>query len=166
MTALLIHKTQIRDVDEILRMESHSDNVPFILPNSKEEHIRLIHDSNIDHLLLKSADHNLIGFVILAGLKDPNKNIEFRRIVIKEKGKGFGRVAIQKIKAYCFEKLNCHRLWLDVFENNDRARYLYQSEGFQEERKLGEPILINNKYQNLIIMAMLDSEYTTYHKTE
>ena len=161
MTEMLIHKTHITDVDEIVLLENHIENAYFIFPNSKEEHIKLINDSNIEHLLLKSTSDEIIGFVILAGLKDKSRNIEFRRIVIKEKGKGFGRIAIKKIKQYSFETLKCHRLWLDVLENNERARYLYESEGFREEGKLQEPILINDNYQKLIIMAILENEYAS-----
>ena len=147
-----IFKTQISEVHEVVLMETHFENAPFIFPNSKEEHIRLIQDDNIEHLMLKSENNETLGFAILAGLKD--SNIEFRRIVIKEKGKGYGRTAIRKIKQHCFEKLNCRRLWLDVLANNDRARYLYQSEGFVEERKSNEGIIINDKFQQLVIMAM------------
>ena len=45
-------------------------------------------------------------------------------------------MAIKEIKRYCIEELKCHRFWLDVLENNQRARYLYQSKGFKEEGML------------------------------
>ncbi len=151
MTELLISKTQESDIDNIISMEKDSENLQFILPNSREEHKSLIKDENIEHLLLKSENNKIIGFVILAGLKEKSRNIEFRRIIISEKGKGFGRLAIIKIKLYCFEKLNCHRLWLDVLESNERARHLYQAEGFKDEGKLID--------ENLIIMSILENEY-------
>ena len=135
MAEMQIQKTREADIPDVLSMENNIENAQFIFPNSKEEHIDLIHDDNVEHLLL-SLKNKTIGFVILAGLNDKNRNIEFRRIVVKEKGKGFGRMAIQKLKQYSFEVLNCHRLWLDVLENNKRARHLYQSEGFKEEGKL------------------------------
>ena len=159
MTEIQIHKTRATDIDEIVLMENNTENSQLIFPNSKDEHINLINDGNIEHLLLKSENNVIVGFVILAGLKDRNKNIEFRRIIIKEKGKGFGRIAIKKIKQYSFKRLNCHRLWLDVLETNERARHLYRSEGFYEEGKLRECILINNNYENLIVMSILIDEY-------
>ena len=159
MTDILINKTQEVDVDIILSMESNIENSQFIFPNSKKEHISLIKDENIEHLILKSKKNEIIGFVILAGLKDKNRNIEFRRIVIKEKGKGFGRIAIKKLKEYSFEKLNCHRFWLDVLKTNERAKYLYLSEGFKIEGELRDCILVRNKYEDLIIMSILENEY-------
>lgn len=158
MTELLIYKTKVSDIETIVSIESEEENLQFIFPNSKKEHHNLILDENIEHLLLKSEDNQLIGFAILAGLNNKNKSIEFRRIVIKEKGKGYGRMAIKELKKYSFNNLNCHRLWLDVLETNKRARNLYKSEGFKEEGKLRDCILVKNRFINLIIMSILENE--------
>lgn len=158
MIEVEIHKTQESDIPNVLLMENDIENSQFIFPNSKEEHIDLLKDDNVEHLLL-SENNITIGFVILAGLKDKSKNIELRRIVIKDKGKGFGRKVIRKLKQYSFEKLNCHRFWLDVLETNKRARHLYQSEGFKEEGKLRDCILIDSEYTSLVIMSILENEY-------
>jgi len=159
MMKLLIYKTQESDLDTVLALENNSENSQFIFGNSKEEHLNLLKNADIDHLMLKSENNDTLGFVILAGLKNKNRSIEFRRIVIKDKGKGFGRLAIKELKQHCFEKLKCHRLWLDVFETNERARYLYQSEGFVEEGKLRDCILSDNEYKSLVVMSILESEY-------
>jgi len=159
MTKLLIWKTQKKDLETIVSMENDSENSKFIIPNSKEEHQQLITNKDIEHLILKTETNEMVGFVILAGLENKNKSIEFRRIVIKQKGSGFGRIAIKTIKRHCFEKLQCHRLWLDVMETNARARHLYQSEGFREEGEPQECILMNNKIEILIIMSIHKDEY-------
>lgn len=163
---MLICKTQEIDIETVVSIETDSENSQFIMASSKEEHLNLIADRNIEHLILKSENNITIGFVILAGLQNNNRSIEFRRIVINQKGRGFGRMAIKELKQYCFKKLNCHRLWLDVFETNKRARYLYQSEGFKEEGTLRDSILVNDEFKNLIIMSMLENEYinTTTNK--
>lgn len=155
----MIIKTLKSDIDTIVSMEKDNENSQFIVPNSKDEHFSLMTDENVEHLLLKSETNKTIGFVILVGLKNLNKSIELRRIVMKEKGKGFGRMAIKKLKRYCFEKLNCHRLWLDVLETNERAKYLYRSEGFKEETTLKDAVLIKGKFNKLILMSILKDEY-------
>lgn len=155
-----IHKTQKKDIDIILAMENTTENAQFIIPNSKEEHIKLVADSNIEHLLIKSSnDNSIVGFVILAGLDNTNNSIEFRRIVISQKGKGYGRKVIKEIKKYCFTKLKCHRLWLDVLDTNQRAFKLYVSEGFKQEGILRDCLLLNNEYKNLIVLSILENEY-------
>jgi RimJ/RimL family protein N-acetyltransferase len=161
MTDFQLIKTTILDLNFIVSLEN--ENLSFISPNSKKEHIDLIIDKNISHLILKSTNNTLLGFVILAGLENENRSIEFRRIVINKKGKGFGRMAIKKIKKYCFENLNCQRLWLDVLEDNERAKHLYKSEGFQEEGTLRDTVIIDGKFKSLIIMAILHNEYKKHY---
>jgi RimJ/RimL family protein N-acetyltransferase len=50
-------------------------------------------------------------------LADKNQSVEFRRIIVTEKNKGYGREALRLIKQLAFERLNAHRLWLDVKES-------------------------------------------------
>jgi RimJ/RimL family protein N-acetyltransferase len=159
MNKLIIHKAQISEIDEIVSMEAEQENAQFIFPNTKEDHFKLLSDNDVEHLILKTRNNEIIGFVILAGLKNKNRSIEFRRIVIKQKGKGYGRMALKEIKHYCFEQLNCHRIWLDVFEKNNRAIHLYQSENFVEEGKLRDCILVGDEFKSLILMSILETEY-------
>lgn len=159
MDELLIRTTQKSDLQAIVTLEKHKENTPYILPNTLEEHQELLEQKDAAHLILYTSKTDLIGFVLLTGIANKNNSIEFRRIVIHQKGKGYGRSAIKAIKQHCFEKLNANRLWLDVLENNARARYLYHSEGFKEEGKLRASVLIEQEYHNLIIMSILKSEY-------
>jgi RimJ/RimL family protein N-acetyltransferase len=91
----------------------------------------------------------------MGGLSD--RAVEFKRIVIKEKGNGFGRAAVRFIKKYVFEELGFNRLWLEVLENNERAYQLYKSEGFVDEGVHRE--WQGDKYISLIVMSMLRGEY-------
>lgn len=68
--------------------------------------------------------------MIIAGLKNPNKSLELRRITIAKKGMGYGKEAFRIIKNWAFRVYNANRLWLDVKEDNVRALHLYQKQGF------------------------------------
>ena len=93
------------------------------------------------------------------GLDNPNKVLEFRRFTIMEKGQGFGREALQLLKKLCFEKLKFHRLWLDVFDDNEVAIKLYESEGFKCEGTLRDTYISEDGYRSQRIYAMLEDEY-------
>jgi len=164
MAELSLHKTLESDIDFIVSTETNEENSKFIISNSKKEHLFLIKDENIKHLIVKSNDKKRIGFVILAGIKTKHKSIEFRRLVISFKGKGYGSKTIKMIKQFCFEELNCNRLWLDVLETNFRARHVYKKAGFKEEGVLRESIVIENEFKNLVIMSILKKEYTAFVK--
>jgi diamine N-acetyltransferase len=100
-----------------------------------------------------------VGFIIIAGLKNPHESIELKRIVIEKKGQGLGRKALKIIKKLAFEELNAHRLWLYVKEFNHRARHLYKTEGFIEEGLLRDCLKTDQRYESLIVMSILKNEY-------
>lgn len=58
-----------------------------------------------------------------------------------------------------FEDLHAHRLFLDVFEGNVRARHLYEDLGFVYEGKMRDAARRNDAWCNLCLMSMLESEY-------
>ena len=82
----------------------------------------------------------------MVGLENYDKNIEFKRLVITEKGKGLGRQAVQLIKRLGFEKFGAHRLWLEVVLHNDRAYELYKTEGFTDEGVHRESLKQENRF--------------------
>ena len=51
-----------------------------------------------------------VGFVLLAGLAGGHGAIEFRRIVVVEKGRGYGRDAVEAVREFRFGVLGAHRL--------------------------------------------------------
>ena len=120
----------------------------------------MLDDANIQHLIIEAKPNNQrVGFVILAGLQSEHRNIEFMRIVITEKGKGYGRAAVRRIKRHAFEELAAHRLWLDVKEHNTRARTLYEREGFRYEGTLRECLKGPDGFESLVVMSLLEQEY-------
>jgi RimJ/RimL family protein N-acetyltransferase len=150
------------DIDKIIEFEN--SNKQFIHQYSKDKHLTLLNDSNCLHLSIKRLDNDkLIGHMIVFGIENYHKVLEFRRITINEKGLGFGREAIQLLKKLCFEKLRFHRLWLDVYDDNERAIRLYESEGFVKEGILRENIRTDNGYRSQRIYSMIENEYKPAH---
>lgn len=157
--------TSSLNLDKIIMMENDFETNKFIIPYSKERHQHVIDKKDEQHLSVFDMNNNLIGFVIIAGLYDTNDSIEFRRVVIrkKNKGKGYGNEVIERIKKKCFEEFKCHRLWLDVFDFNQRAIHIYKKAGFNVEGVLRECYKTKKGYQNLVIMSILRNEYEKNH---
>ena len=148
----------------IYNIENDEDNKIFITPYDKDRHQKAIDSKDEEHLTVwDKATRNIIGFIILAGLENQNLSLEFRRIIIQSKGKGFGRLCLQLTKEYCFMKLKFHRLWLDVFDDNERAINLYKSEGFQIDGHLREVVKQGDNYRTLILLSLLENEYRQQH---
>ena len=75
------------------------------------------------------------------------------------RGKGFGKAIYSAIKKYCFDYLNMHRVWLAVLEANERAIGLYRKVGFKEEGRYREAVFRDGRYQDYILMSILEVEY-------
>lgn len=73
--------------------------------------------------------------------------------------KGFGTKAMQLILKYGFESLNLHRLYLRVFETNQRAIRSYQKAGFITEGKMRQAHFMNGTYIDVLLMSILQQEW-------
>lgn len=153
-----IRKTTEKDLDFVIAAENAVENAQHVVQWTREQHIAAFHNEDILHAIIE-AEGKSVGYAITAGLNDSNKAIELRRIVIVEKGRGYGKAAVQLFKKLAFEELKAHRLWLDVREYNARARNLYKALGFVEEGHIRECILLDNKYVSHLIMSILEQEY-------
>lgn len=160
MPEVVLRPTKSADLDFVLAAESAPENRPFILQWPREQHETAIASPTFAHLIVEDAQGGKpVGYAILMGLGGPHRSIELRRLVITAKGGGYGRAAVRAIKRLAFDGLAAHRLWLDVKEFNQRARQLYESEGFSAEGLLRECYLGESGFESVYIMAMLDAKY-------
>ena len=153
------------DVDWVVQLEYHKDNIKFVEPNTYEEHHALLTDPDVEHLIISMEGRN-IGYAILSGMNNKNHSVELRRLVIKEKGKGYGRSIVKLLMRYCFIEKRCHRLWLDVIQGNDRALHIYLTEGFVVEGTLRECVLTDGMYKSLTVMSIMQYEYIDLMEVE
>nr|WP_320750055.1 GNAT family protein [Bacillus thuringiensis] len=157
-----LRKTVQDDMDYICDLESDTENSQFIIPWSKVKHLDSLTDDNILHLIIEGKNKNHVGYIILAGLINPNQSLELMRITISSKGEGYGNEAFKLIKDWTFNEFKANRLWLDVKVNNTHAIHLYKKQGFTVEGTLRECLKSNNGYESLHMMSLLKREYTGY----
>lgn len=149
------------DLDYIMKVEHTPENAKFVIPYPVEQHRETLHAKNAIHLIVETVDGaEKVGFLMIAGLDNPFKEIEFTRIIMDVKGQGYGRETLKMLKSWAFEDLKYHRAWLDCKEHNARALHLYESEGFIREGLIRETILgSDGAYESLVILGILDREY-------
>ena len=152
--------TEEIDLDFVLAAENAAENRPFIGQWTREHHQRVLSDPDHRHYVVeRQTDGARVGYLIFQGLVDPNQTAQIRRIVITEKGKGYGRQALRWAKKMAFTTLNTHRLWLDVKTFNTKAQHLYTSEGFVVEGTLQDCLKVGDRFESLMVMSMLRHEY-------
>jgi len=158
MDGLLFCATNPDQLDVICSIER--ENREFVFQWTRERHMEAIKCEDEMHIsIIDAAANELIGYILLAGISGEDRSLEFRRMAVAVKGKGYGRAGVRFIKKFCFEELKYHRLWLDVYTDNQRAIELYRSEGFVQEGLLRECKKQGDKYRSMIIMSMLEDEY-------
>lgn len=117
------------ELDIVCELELDADTVPYILPTPRARHeANMARDDMIYLSIYREA--RFAGYFILV-LEADGESVEFRRIVIAEKGAGTGREAIARMEAYCRDRLGRRRIWLDVFDFNDRGMHLYPKLGYR-----------------------------------
>lgn len=157
---LFLRHTRPDDLDRVLALERDTENAPYIRQWPRKQHQSALDDPNTAHQIVEiMAEKHMIGYVILIGCEDPDRSLQLKRIVIADKGRGYGRQAIRLVKAYGFDKVRCHRLWLEVVENYERAYHLYESEGFSAEGVLRDALKRGDHYVSLTVMSILEQDY-------
>lgn len=151
----------------VLRPTTEAD-LPFVLETeratsfvrhwSAAEHRAVLADPGCAHWMVETQARRA-GYVILRGLGGSDGAIELKRINIAEPGRGLGRETLRLLKRIVFEDLRAHRLWLDVMAHNAAAGQLYRSEGFVPEGVMREAVLVEGRYVDLVLMAILEGEY-------
>jgi diamine N-acetyltransferase len=158
-----LRRTAESDLDTVLEVEHAAAQARFVIPWGQQRHRVALGDTDLLHAVIETAaEGRPVGFVLLAGLESAHQSIELRRIVIgqADTGKGYGKRVLRLVKRFAFEELGAHRLWLDVFEHNRRARQVYEQEGFVPEGRLREcQMSEDGGFDSLLVMSILDREY-------
>jgi len=155
-----LRPTMLSDLDFVQTVETDPHNLPFITPWERTQHEGAVRFPDFRHFIVEAgSEWNRAGFVILQGCRSRHRSVELKRIVLQPKGQGIGRACVRLLKQMAFHDLHAHRFWLDVKALNQRATALYAGEGFVEEGRLRESVKLDEGYETLIVMGMLDREY-------
>lgn len=68
------------------------------------------------------------------------------------------RRATENILNYAFDTLGLHRVYLNVLEQNERARHFYTKCGFVYEGTSRDAILLNGRYESLAWYGMINDK--------
>jgi RimJ/RimL family protein N-acetyltransferase len=108
----------------------------------------------------------LVGVAYLTDIHRINRSAELG-IMIGERdvwAQGVGTAATDVLLAHGFNDLNLHRIYLTVLAENDRAIRLYEKLSFQAEGRQREAVFKDGRYRDLVMMALLRSEYSATNR--
>lgn len=108
-----------------------------------------VHIGNID-LHQPNAEDRKAGLGIMIGDKAYWSN-------------GYGTDAIITLLRFAFHEMNLNRVWLHVFDFNDRALACYKKCGFEEEGRLRQHRFTEGRYCDTLVMGLLREEFEALH---
>lgn len=114
----------------------------------------------LDLAVVDKATGECVGEAVLNQWDPGNESCNFR-ILIGPKGRdrGLGTEAARLIVGYGFEHLGLHRISLEVYAFNPRARRAYEKVGFRTEGVLRESLRYNNEWVDATLMSILAPEW-------
>lgn len=114
----------------------------------------------LDLAVVDKATGECVGEAVLNQWDPGNESCNFR-ILIGPKGRdrGLGTEAARLIVGYGFEHLGLHRISLEVYAFNPRARRAYEKVGFRTEGVLRESLRYNGEWVDATLMSILAPEW-------
>lgn len=152
----------IRADDEIARLTGsvHSSTEKF--PGVPIERLRDIYGAWAvadDRLVLAVMDNTtdeLVGEVVLNEWDEGNESCGFRTLIgAAGRGRGLGTEATRLIVEHGLTKMGMHRITLEVYDFNPRARHVYEKVGFMHEGTGREALRFDDEWIDVHFMAIL-----------
>jgi diamine N-acetyltransferase len=147
------------DIAQICRLETLPQFRTLVGFWPPDQHLKNLADPDASYLVAEDEQGNIAAFAILRGLLSENRAVELKRFVVGIPNQGTGRKFLTEIANRAFGEYGAHRLFLDVFVNNDRALHVYEAFGFQKEGIMRDAIYRDETYHSLMLMSLLDGEY-------
>ncbi|MFT4113116.1 GNAT family N-acetyltransferase [Silvibacterium sp.] len=155
----LIRRAVQDDLTAIMRIEAIPAYYTLVGSWSEAEHRQALSSPDAAYWVSTQQSGEIEGFCIALGLRTEHRSVELKRIAVAVPGVGIGRRLLSTVCHALFTEYQMHRVWLDVFERNDRARHVYHSVGFREDGLLREAVYRDGAYHSLILMSVLDREF-------
>ena len=149
-----------KDVPEIHGLETRPEST-MVSSWPEERHLRTLAEPDAVYIVAEDEQGQIAAFAILQGLQSEHRSVELKRIIVRTPNQGIGSKLLNIVAERAFGEYGAHRLFLDVFVTNDRARHVYRSFGFREEGIMREVFYRDGAYHSLVLMSLLESEYRT-----
>ena len=127
---ITIRKSNFSELKDISDIDSQNLDSNFLSTKTLEIHERDFKKKTTVYLSIISSPALLAGYIILE-FKNKTKSVQLKRILVSERNIGIGQEAIIATEKYCVNEFKTSRIWLDVYVNNRKARYIYKKLGYK-----------------------------------
>jgi len=154
---------------EVLRLTGsvHGDETEFAGGDpARDEQFRQWRNAQPDRLdlaVVDKASGQCVGEVVLNKWDEGNRSCNFRTLLGPTgRDRGLGTESLRMIVGYGFEQLGLHRISLEVYAFNPRARHVYEKVGFVAEGVLREELRYHDEWIDATVMSILAHEWARH----
>lgn len=113
----------------------------------------------LDLAVVDNATGACVGEVVLNMYDAGSSSCNFRTLFGPDgRDRGLGTEAARLIVAYSFDELGLHRISLEVYAFNPRARRAYENAGFIAEGTLRDALRFDGAWIDATVMSMLATD--------
>ncbi|MFF4974833.1 GNAT family N-acetyltransferase [Streptomyces sp. NPDC001083] len=117
-------------------------------------------EDRLDLAVVDKATGRVVGEAVLNEWDADNESCNFRIAFVPDAhGRGLGTEATSLIVGYGFTRLGLHRISLEVYAFNPRARRVYEKVGFVAEGVLRDALLWEGERVDAVVMSILAPDW-------
>ncbi|MGW0799846.1 GNAT family N-acetyltransferase [Streptomyces sp. NPDC002692] len=117
-------------------------------------------EDRLDLAVVDKATGRVVGEAVLNEWDADNESCNFRIAFVPDAhGRGLGTEATRLIVGYGFTRLGLHRISLEVYAFNPRARRVYEKVGFVAEGVLRDALLWEGERVDAVVMSILAPDW-------
>ncbi|MBO4210696.1 GNAT family N-acetyltransferase [Micromonospora echinofusca] len=149
------------DDPEIRRLTGSAGAEPFDAGHCRRWYTtRNAQTDRLDLAVVDRATDECVGEVVLNEYDPVNASCNFRTLLVASgRDRGLGTEAVRLIVGYGFTHLGLHRISLEVYAFNPRARRVYEKVGFVAEGTLRDALRDGDDWVDATVMSILAHEW-------
>jgi RimJ/RimL family protein N-acetyltransferase len=122
---------------------------------------RADHTDRLDLAIVERATGEYAGEAVLTDLDAENHSCSFRIALASSRlfGRGYGTEATRLLLGHAFDTVGLHRVDLEVFAFNSRARHVYEKVGFVWEGTKRQALYWDGEWIDVHVMGILADEW-------
>lgn len=123
-------------------------------------------DQRLDLAVVDNASGAVVGEVVINDVDPGNASAGFRTLLGPAgRGRGLGTEATRMVVDHAFVRCGLHRISLEVYAFNPRARRVYEKVGFVSEGVLRDALLFDGEWIDAETMAILRPDWEAAWRT-
>lgn len=139
------------------------EHIGTIYPIPMARHLewyRTVVDDKSQLILAIETENGHVGTIGLRGIDFVYRSAELWIYIgdQQNRGSGVAKAAVEQILEFGFNTLNLHRVFVQVFDFNERARRFFQKCGMKPEGVLREAVFKRGRYWDKHVLGILSSD--------